>query len=136
MSMQQALLGQTYGDGIALSDTSVFADNSSGFTAEAGYRLNTSGEVEHDINTFFMSIGDWILTPSNRLLYEVRVTVLSGLLSGDSTSAWLDFSTSRHWYVIRNPVGISIASFTVEIRSAGSGVILDSATVDLAAEIV
>jgi len=136
MGIMQAFVGSTYGDGVHITPVAVYDIDTAGNTATAGYRLNSNGNVETEVSGVFSFYETWIDLVANAGNYEVKATNVSGFIQGDSTGTWLGLSTSRHWYVQRNLVGVRVGILTIEIRDISSGVILASAGVDLTAEIV
>jgi hypothetical protein len=121
---------------ISISDEFISALNFEPDNATARYRLNSNGEVESLINGFTTTLEQWCTPTSAAGNYEARVTVNSGSLSSGTTGTWLALSTSRTWSVVQSSVGSSSCNFTVEIRRTGTTTVLDSATIDLVAEMI
>ncbi len=138
--IQMMLLGSAAGDPatITISD-----QNISGFDAPSAYAyyfLTAGGQVEQStdpggINP--INLEQWCTPTSAVASYEARVTVNSGSLSGGSgTGTWLALSSTRNWYVDNFSSGTFVdCVFTVEIRLASTGVVKDSATITLYAEV-
>lgn len=79
--------------------------------------------------------GEWLLGGSASQ-YEVRFTLLSGSVAGDTLNTWLNLGTTRNVNVsaFRTMFGETVVNATVlvEIRTT-SGLLLDSATITLSA---
>ena len=106
--------------------------------AYAYYFLTAGGQVEQSTQaggTGPTNLEQWCTPTSAVALFEARVTVTSGGLSGGSgTGTWLALSSTRNWYVEEFTSGnTNNCTFTVEIRNASSGTVLDTATIDLSA---
>jgi len=84
-----------------------------------------------------MNLEQWCTPTSQASNYEALVTVTSGTLSGGSgTGTWLALSTTRNWYVEEfTPGGSNFCTFTVQIRKIGTTTVLDTATIDLEANL-
>lgn len=117
---------------VAIGGASILDSRGSG-AATAGYRLNTSGAAEQHLGPSYSTIESWLPfgTPGD---YECRATLNSGTLSAGTTGSWLALSSSREWNCVQSIVGTNAATITVEIRVSATGVVLDSATIDLTAE--
>jgi hypothetical protein len=95
-----------------------------GGTASATYALNSDGSRTN---------GTWLRSglASN---YEARATLTSGTFSsGSGAGAWLSLGTSRSWTVTATGT-LKSATFTLEIRIAGGGATLDTATITIDAD--
>jgi len=108
--------------------------------AYAYYFLTAGGQVAQSTQaggTGPTNLEQWCTPTSAVALFEARVTVTSGVLSGGSgTGTWLALSTTRNWYVEEFTSGNSNdCTFTVEIRNASSGTVLDTATINLSAAV-
>lgn len=107
-------------------------------TCTAGYRLENDGDIlaSSALGTY-IDVGDWV-TPKSAAgaAYECRVTITSGTLTTGSSASgsWLSLGTTRTWFVEQSTVGVKTCIFTLEIRRASDGVVLDSATIELTAE--
>lgn len=121
---------------ISISDETVSALSFAPVDASAGYRLNSNGEVESLTNGSPVTLQQWCTPTSAAGDYEARVTVNSGSLSSGTTGTWLALSTSRTWSVVQSGAGSSSCNFTVEIRRTGTTTVLDSATIDLVADVI
>lgn len=106
-------------------------------STQAGYRIDSDGNVYKLEGGSVTSIGTWRLSGASAD-YEVRFTNNSGTPpSGSALATWLGCGTDRDW-TNTDPVSDIDpveSNNTVEIRRAGgTGVILDSATIDLYSE--
>ncbi len=99
------------------------------------YRLNSNGKVFDVKNGSASFIEDWVTPNSAASGYEAFVTVTSGTLSSGTSGAWVALSSTRDWSVTRTGIGINACTFTVDIRKVGTSTVLDSATIDLTAEV-
>lgn len=101
------------------------------------YQLTSAG-VANAITTSSGTgaIENWV-TPTGAAgaNYETRATVNTGTLSSGTTGAWTALSSTQTWTVTRSTVGTKNCNITVEIRLASSGTVLDSATIDLSANV-
>ena len=80
------------------------------------------------------SYGDYV-TPKSATVgddYDIRLTVISGIVTGTATGSWVNLSTTRAWTL----AGGAYSTFTgtMEIRDVGAVSILDSATIYLEQE--
>lgn len=69
---------------------------------------------------------------------EVRATVTAGATTaGDVTGAWLGLGVNRSWRcgLVNDAAGVASASLTIEVRNASTLAVLDTAPVDLYAEV-
>lgn len=102
--------------------------------ARAGYRLLNTGSAESGTGEGSISYsaisGEWLVSGSASG-YDVRATLNSGSLDTGTTGSWLNLGTSRAWTVVVTEVGSQSANLTIEIRPAGGGATLASATVTL-----
>lgn len=106
-------------------------------STQAGYRIDSDGNVYKIEGAAVTSIGTWLLSGS-AADYEVRFTNNSGTApSGSALATWLNCGTDRDWTNTDPTTDLSPveSSNTVELRRAGgTGAILDSATIDLYSE--
>ena len=119
---------------VNITNTSIYATRFVG-TATAGYRLNSSGIAESQVNATYSTLETWLLSGSASD-YEVRATLSSGTLSSGTTGTWENLGTSRSWTVDDSIVDATIsgAVIVVEIRDATTLLLLDTATITLQAE--
>lgn len=132
-------LGATNQPPVSINDQNVFViGNPSSGSALSGYRLNASGIAESREKTTYTTLETWLIAGAASD-YEVRATITTssgpGSVAG-TFGSWLSLSSSREWSVNQpvSDLGSSILQFTVEIRSASSGTVLDSATIHLESE--
>lgn len=119
---------------VSIADQAIYAERAAG-TATAGYRLNSSGIAESQVNTGYSTLETWLLSGSASA-YEVRATLSSGTLSSGTTGTWENLGTSRSWTVADSTLDpyMSEAVIVVEIRDATTLLVLDTATITLQAE--
>jgi hypothetical protein len=106
--------------------------------AQAGYQLSSAGDVEEltGLGPTVTDVGDWISPKLGMGNYEVRATLNSGTSpTGSALNTWLVLSTSRFWQIQRTTIGTNLSQLLIEIRLASSGVVMDSATIDLEATV-
>lgn len=112
-------------------------DLSSPYSAQITFRLSNDGDVY--TRASLSGVGSFVAQYTWRGAgasadYDARVTVNSGSLSGGTAGTWLNLASNRDWAVLRTTAGTSICNITVEIRPAGGGASLASATIDLRAK--
>jgi len=127
--------GASGGGAVTLpASIAVDASMESPSTAEADITFNADGEYESTnvIDVF----GDWFTpaAPGVGSAYEIRFTVNSGSVSTGTTGAWLSFPQT--WTRTRLVAGASVVEGTLEIRLTATGVVQDSCTFQLSAEVV
>jgi hypothetical protein len=79
--------------------------------------------------------GTWNSDSTVGSSYEVKATVTSGAITSGTTGSWLSLSSDRSWALTdsdQDDVEVD-ATFTLQIRSAGTTTVLDSATITLQA---
>lgn len=105
--------------------------------ASVSYSLQSDGDIEKEEGLGNNSdIGDWLAPKSGMGNYEVRATEVSGFVTVPTSSAvdtWLSLGTTRTWYK-ESGSGLKEVVLLIEIRPAGGGAVLDSATITLQAE--
>jgi hypothetical protein len=117
---------------VSLSDYNIFVIDDTIATAEITYYTNgavthsqsTSGQLWFDPNS--TGIGD---------LYEIYVSVSSGVTPSGTLNTWLALSSNRTWSVtdaIDDPSSRS-STLAVQIRDAATQTVQDTATVTLTA---
>lgn len=101
--------------------------------ADATYTLNAAGT---EVSSPAAISNTWLITGAASD-YEVRATVNSGGVQAGTTGSWLGLGSDRAWSCTRslNSAGSSDANLTIEIRSATTLAVLDSAVVTLHAEV-
>ena len=106
--------------------------------AEAEYILQADGDIIYTRSGSATDEGDWII-PKGAAGgdYEVRATVNSGSVTGDTTGSWLALSSDRSWLVTRTDdgAGTDSANLTIEIRRAQDQAVLGSAVIILNATV-
>lgn len=135
------------GSVLTLNDLTQQGDDQ-GLTGEAaaGYKVKSDGTVEAGTSgdstsptySQFFADTDWIRPEENASdAYEVRATLDSGdsPTSGSAVGSWLALSSTRTWEVSRTTNGTTTSNLTIEIRAAGSGRILASASVTIEATV-
>lgn len=122
-----------------ISIDSVTADSNGtagiGGSATAVYVLDSAGDIRYTVGSDSVTDnGDWIAPKTNMANYECRATLTSGTLSSGTTGAWLSLGTTRSWTRSRTiSPGLTTTTFTLEIRRATDGVVMDTATITLQA---
>lgn len=104
--------------------------------ANAGYRLESDGDIGHGQGGVFGDAGDWIIPKAAAGgQWECRATVTSGTLTSGTTGTWEALSSTRTWTRERTSdvVGTDEVIFTLEIRHAVSLVVHPSKTITLRA---
>lgn len=122
---------------VAISDQSL-ADVSVDPVVGVTYAVNSDGTVSYfTVVSGSGTIENWVNpTSAAGADYEVRVTKNSGTNpSGSSLATWLALSSSRSWTIGQFGLGNTSCNLTVEIRDASTLVMLDSATVEMIAEV-
>jgi hypothetical protein len=109
-------------------------------SAQAYYFVTAGGQVEQSTQAGGINptnLEQWVTPTSAAQLFEARVTITSGALSGGSgTGTWLTLDNTRNWFVTNNVSGnFEECIFTIEIRRASSGTVVGSATITLYAEV-
>jgi len=124
------------GDVVAISNRSPSDSASAPNDAQAGYQLNSNGDVEEltGLAPTVSDVGDWITPKVNMANYECRATVQSGSTpTGSATATWLALSSSRFWQILQSGVGTNASELLVEIRRVLDGAVVASATITLTA---
>lgn len=134
--LNSAAIGAIGGARVSIIDASISDTTISPSNASASYRLSSAGAVDQlTASAGTGSLGSWIsplyAAGGN---YEARVTMNSGSLTTGTTGTWLPLSSTRLWTLDRTTLGTATCTFTVEIRLAASGGVLDSAIITLSAE--
>lgn len=123
------------GGSVAISDQSPYTYNITPTSSTAEYSLKNDGVAQYidSVGTTPIS-GEWLVSGS-AADFEVRATATSGTLTYGTTGSWESLGTTRAWGVTRTTIGIKSCTLTIEIRRASDGVVLDSATITLSAEV-
>ena len=125
-----------YGTGLTVSISDLYISDT-GFGTQYGYYIITpGGKIQYStqldgINPFDHET--WCASNTAGSLFDVRVTVTSGTLSGNSTGTWLSMSSGiRSWF---NQTTFSsdyqYTTFTVDLRRTGNTTILDTAYITI-----
>lgn len=124
------------GDLISIFDRTIVATTVNPGDATARWGLESDGDTVEQLNAVQSDIGDWITPKTNMANYEVRATLNSGTTpSGSSLGSWLVLNNTRSWQLLRTSIGLVQCQLFVEIRRASDGTVLDSATINLTAEV-
>ena len=128
------------GNNVVISITDQFVYDFDTPDAYAYYFLTAGGQVAQSVQAGGINptnLEQWCTPTSAVALFEARVTVTSGTLSGGSgTGTWLALSNTRDWFVTENQSGQQkICVFTVDIRKIGTTTVLDTATITLEASV-
>ena len=103
-------------------------------SATAGYRLTSGGQAQSLVNVTFTNLEQWCTPTSEAGNYEAFVTVTSGSLSSGTAGSWVALSTTQTWTRTAAIGDFELCVFTVEIRRIGTTTVLDTATIELAAD--
>ncbi|MFT3805422.1 hypothetical protein [Arenimonas sp.] len=119
--------------GAAITDQYVQQTGSLGLQT-AGYRINTSGDVESLKKTTYAVLETWLLSGSASD-YDVRFTHIDGPVPDGDFSGWLNLAGSAEISITSVAVGeVKICRAFVELALAGSGIPFASATITLESE--
>jgi len=136
LSLLAAMAGTIGGPRASLSFLTDITDFQAGVDSEASLSVESDGDVVSlTTSGGTIDVGDWIIPKAAAgANYEVRVTVNSGSLTSGTTGSWLSLGSTRSWtaYVLSGGGTVS-ANITVEIRRAGVGSALASATLTISA---
>ena len=119
---------------ISITNQNIYSASSSSSPSTAGYTLNADGLVYKIEEATSAQVEQWVAPAARAIDYEAKVTMISGALTSGTVGSWLPLSTTRTWTRVAARFAYQTCTFTVEIRRAGVGTILDSATVILAAD--
>ena len=105
--------------------------------ATAGYKLQSSGQAQKTNlgGTYEDITGEWETSGLPGSLYECRATVTAGSLTTGSTGSWDSLGSDNTWTKDQTVVGNSTCTFTLEIRDAATGTVLDTASITLDATV-
>ncbi len=126
------------GDVISIADVTAASSVASPTNATASYSLGNDGDIDRTAGTNTVSDqGDWISPRTGMAGYEARATVTSGALTSGTEGTWLSLASTRTWSLTISGVapGSGSCVFTLEIRRALDGVVLDTATITLTAQV-
>lgn len=124
---------------VSLSNRTIDAVVGSPGTATAQYQLLSTGEAIGSVSPSGSGAGSYLPEWGQGLAgagYDARFTITSGTLSTGTAGTWLNLGTTRSWTRSRSALGISAVTGTMEIRDAGTLVVLATATITLTAEVV
>jgi hypothetical protein len=134
----QISLSSFYGTGITVSITDLTISDMGSGTQYGYYIVTAGGKIQYSTQLDGINPLDhetWCPSNTAGSLFDVRVTVTSGTLSGNSTGTWLSMSSgTRSWYNQTTFSGdVQYTTFTVDLRRTGNTTILDTAyiTIDL-----
>jgi hypothetical protein len=103
-------------------------------SAIAGYRLNTNGQEQSREGGGYVAFNNWLLFGSP-FEFDCRFTVNSGdTPTGSSVNTWLNLANLQFWELATSGV-LKTTDGTIEVRDAGTLAVLDTASVNLRAEI-
>lgn len=125
-----------YGKGGATVNFNDAVVTAAGVPAQsAGYRIDANGFVYQVINGADTSLGQWVTPTSAAGNYEVFASLVSGTLSFGTTGSWVATSGSPLWTRTTAIAGtINTVELVMDVRATGTGTILDTWSVTLAAE--
>jgi hypothetical protein len=93
-------------------------------TIRTSYFIGADGTVRKAAGNPVLE--NWLSRPSLAANYEVRATYQSGEVPSGTLGTWLSCNTDRTW-TVSSTLGVIL----VEIRSASTGAVLTSATINL-----
>lgn len=102
-------------------------------TASCTFQLESDGDIGRVQGATPSDQGDWLSPKLGMGDYEARATITSGTLTSGTAGSWLNLGTTRSWNVQQSGVGEKACTFTLEIRRASDGEVLDSAPVTIQA---
>jgi hypothetical protein len=122
----------------AVLTAATVTSNAGGFTpAIAIYTITNTGTVSVSPSTTGFP-AQWLDPAGDPADYEIRFTLNSGTLTSGTTGVYTNLATTQQLRVERYPsagVGTTSANVTAEIRPAGGGAVVTTATVVLNATI-
>lgn len=120
---------------IAITNRSISHTSGGILPASATYTLGSDGVVYRQTGSSpAVALETWDNQSATVGNYEAKVTVTSGALTSGTTGSWVSLGSSKSWDLSISAGGYDQCVFTVEIRLASSGVVLDSATITLTAD--
>ena len=137
MSILHAVVGALGAPRVSINDASITDLTINPSICIVSYQLTSAGAANSvTTSSGTETIENWV-TPTSAAgaNYEARATVNTGSLSSGTTGAWTALSSTQTWNVTRSTVGSKNCTFTVEIRRASSGTVLDTVTIDLSANV-
>lgn len=138
--IQMALLGTAEDAVITISNQTI--SDLDATAAYAYYFVTSGGQIQSSTQAGGINpttLEQWCTPTTQAANYEVRATLTSGALSGGSgTGTWLAISGgTRNWFVDNFVSGTTnSAVLTIEIRRVGTTTVLDSATINLDAQVL
>jgi hypothetical protein len=101
--------------------------------ATAFYQVNNAGTIKNQNGSVLET---WLLGGGTASNYDVRATLISGVLSSGTTGSWINCGTTSTWSVQNSAHNNSVktAVILIEIRLTSSGVVQDSANITISAE--
>lgn len=118
--------------GVSVSDHYVFSDDVLPGIGKAGFRLNANGNAEQRLQNAYSVLETWLDTGVNSD-YQVRATLTGGVTPNGTLDTWLSLSTSREWNITEGGSTPSTSYILIEIRSAATGVVIDTANIEISA---
>lgn len=120
---------------VQLTGQTVSAGATSPSTATASYSVANTGLVRGQVNADpATTIETWLLSGASSS-YDVRATIISGSVSTGTIGAWENLATTRTWTRARTLTGFSSVSLSIELRPAGGGTTLATATINIDATV-
>lgn len=134
MFLTQPMLMQ--GGGVtAVSITNQIINSTAAAPSKAEYVLDSNGDALQ-VTTSGGTVpiaGEWLVSGA-AADFEVMATVNSGSLTTGTTGSWESLSVTQSWTKEQAVAGSSTVNFTVQIRRAADGAVLDSADIDMTAD--
>lgn len=134
MTGNSQLLMTSGGPRITIADRTVDHSVTTPTNAEAGYQLESDGDIADGQGGIFSDVGDWIVPKAAAgASWECRATIISGTFDTGTAGTWLALSSNRTWTKARTSdvPGTNTVSFTLEIRHAVSLKVYASKTITL-----
>jgi hypothetical protein len=135
-SSGQISLSNFYGTGLSVSISDLYISDIGSGTQYGYYFVTAGGKIQYSTQSDGINPIDhetWCSSNTGGSLFDVRVTVTAGILSGNATSTWLSMSGgTRSWFNTTTFSGDNqYTTFTVDLRRTGNTTILDTATITI-----
>lgn len=120
---------------VSINDATVSHTVNNSGTAQAGYVIDSDGQVYRNVGGTLTAIDTWLDSGLNSD-FEVRATLASGDTPTGTLNTWQACSSDRSWSVSATGGGGAVKScvLTIELRDAASpNTVRDSASITLTA---
>lgn len=115
---------------VTLNNADIVSSPPSG-TASARFELHPDGFAWISAGASVVATQRYQWTQGSTAAYEAFVTVTSGALSGGAVGSWVSLASLQSWSRTAGHLQEFTCSFTIQIRSAGGGTVLASATINM-----